>query len=228
MAKISDRFEMISQLLSSYRGNFIDCCYYICNWCSEQNYDLREEADCLKIVCELYGTFQSLKTQLVPEYINDDLKDTLKRRYGKLVNELLNTCIENAYYHGDSVDEFYFRLWFSICSNGLISEIEEKAFALYYIAIDNKVPYFYLHQGLKMNDDDYAQYVEKNMISIRKIKFILSKKFSQKTEEASLLVEELESVKTEEETVILMAAIVSSLREENKRLLKLLNQLSDD
>lgn len=228
MDRLDERREMISLLLSTYRGNFIDCCYYIYNWCAEGEYDLKEEADCLRIVCELFGTVKSVETKTISVYITDEKKDELIRRYGNLVNELLNTCIENAYVRGDSVEEFYFNLWFSICGNGLFSKIDEKAFALYYIAIDNKVPYFYLHQGLKMENDEYAKYIEKNQASIKKIRFILSRKFSQKTEEASLLVEELESVKTEEETIVLMATIISSLREENKRLMKLLNQIADE
>ena len=51
-------------------------------------------------------------------------------------------------------------LWNYISINAMWSTVEEKAFALYYIAIDVRSPYYNVGVGLKMSDDDYSKIQE--------------------------------------------------------------------
>lgn len=63
---------------------------------------------------------------------------------------------------------------------------------------------------------------------MRKIQFILSSNFSQKTEEASLIIDELINAKSYEDQIILMTCILNTMRNDEKKLRRLLQQLKDE
>ena len=135
-------YKFIMQLLSNFKGEFIDCCYMICSWCHEREYDFEEQSYCLEILCDNYGKIKSTETEVIKGYISKEQQETLTRNYGKFVDEVLNAALHKAYYNGYSNDEFYKTLWIGICNCGIITSIIEQSFAMYYIAIDRKIPYF--------------------------------------------------------------------------------------
>lgn len=78
-----------------------------------------------------------------------------------------------------------------------------------------------------MDNQIFENYMIENRDVIAKLRFILNHSFTQKTEEASLIVQELTRLETFEEQVIAMVAILSALRDEQKRLKKFLNRIID-
>ena len=223
-----DDYKFIFELLSNFRGEFIDCCYIICSWCDEREYNFEEQAHCLEVLCDNYGKIKSTETKIVKSYISRERNEQLVKSYGKFVDEVLNTTLQKAYHNGYSREEFYKRLWIALCNCGIITTIIERAFAMYYIAIDRKVPYFYLKKGLLMSNEEYQKCLLENESAIQKIRFILYSDFSQKTEEASLIIDELINAKNYEDQVILMTSILNTMRNNEKRMYKLIQQLKDE
>jgi len=65
----------------------------------------------------------------------------------------------------------------------------ERAFALYWILIDKRTPYFRLSEGLKMTQEDWDAIGKTLVTEQARVRFILSsiERFDQRSEEADLL-----------------------------------------
>lgn len=213
----------VKELLCTYKGELIDLCLYIYNSIKEEPYD--QQSECFQVLCEEYGSIKSNETVILEKTIQKTELDILTDQYGEYVNQVLNSLLKKSYNEGSSSRQFYNNLWIAIMNGGIITKDKEYAFAIYYIIIDRKIPYFVLGQGLRMDDQTFENYMIKNRDVIARLRFILNLSFAQKTEEASLIVQELIKLETYEEQVIAMVAILSSLREEQKRLRKYLNRI---
>jgi len=152
----------------------------------------------------------------------------LKSKYGEYVNEHIKTSIKKAYYNSYSKYDFYALLLNGIIVSGMFSTKNEIAFAMYYIIIDIRIPFFVLDKGYSMDNDVYARCARKNKEKLSKLKFILSIDFAQKTEEASLILKELENGSDFEEQVVLLSVILNTIRKQFKHRIDELRRLVDD
>ena len=213
----------VKNLLCTYSGELIDCCLYFYNNIKKEEYD--RQIECFQILCEEFGSVKSNETVILKNVISKTELDILTDQYGEYINEILNSLLKKAYNEEYSSRQFYHNLWAAFINGGIITSEKEFAFAIYYIIIDRKIPYFVLEQGLHMSNQVFENYMLENRDIIAKIRFILNHSFTQKTEEASLLVKELTKLETFEDQVIAMVAILSTLRDEHKRLRRYIDQL---
>ena len=77
---------------------------------------------------------------------------------------------------------------------------------------------------MKMSEEDFREYRRQNKNSIAKTKFVLYNTYSQKTEEASILLDEITGRKSYEERVVLLVSILDTLRQEQRMLRKRLQE----
>lgn len=215
----------VKELLGSFQGELIDCCLYIYNNIKDDTPE--QQVECFQALCEQYGSVKSNETVIIEKTISETELDILTDQYGDYVNAVLNSLLKKSYIEQYSSREFYHNLWAALLNGGIITSEKEFAFAIYYIIIDRKIPYFVLEHGLQMDEQRFENYMIEEKNTIAKIRFILNHKFSQKTEEASLIVRELIKLDSFEEQVIAMVAVLSTLRDEQKRLKKYLDQIID-
>ena len=140
----------------------------------------------------------------------------------------MSVNLKKAYQNGYSAQEFYRSLWIGICNSGIITTLIERAFAMYYIAIDKKIPYFYLKSGVLMSNEEFRACMKKNEENLQKIRFILASEYSQKTEEASLVLNELINAESFEDQIIIMTGVLSILRSEQNRMRKVIQKLNEE
>ncbi|WP_455938800.1 hypothetical protein [Gemella morbillorum] len=216
----------VEQLLKLYDGELIDCCLFLYE--SFQEESIERQVECFQAFCDNFRVITSNKTQKIPRKIKQRDLDILTDTYGKYVDELLGSALKKAYSSGFRKIELYDILWRSILNRGIITDSEEFAFCIYFVVIDKKIPYYYLDIGLKMENEEFSNFIDQCQLIISKVRFILSNNFSQKTEEASLLIKELQELDTFEEQTVVMATILSTLREEQKRLRKYIDKLLDN
>lgn len=207
--------EKIDELLKKFSGRIIDLCYEIVDGIKEN--DFEEQVDIVGYFCETFGTVKSEKTLEIPSHVSDKTLENLEELYGKYVDELLETTLKKAYNMEMNNTSFYQLLWGNIVKADMFGEVKEKTFALYYIVIDRKIPYFLLKKGMRMDDDTFKKYSEKNLDVIKKIRFILFNSFSQKTEEASIILDEIVGLDSYEDRVVVLVSILEMLRQEKKR-----------
>ncbi len=218
--------EKIDELLKQFSGRIIDLCYEVVKEMENENFE--EQVNSVNYFCETFGTMKSDKTLEISQYISDEMLENLKDLYGKFVDELLETALKKAYNMGMEQEEFYELLWGNVVKSDMFSKIEEKSFALYYIVIDRKIPYFLLEKGMRMDNDTFKKCREKNLEVIKKMRFILFNSFNQKTEEASIILDEIIGLESYEDQVVVLASILGILRQEQKRVYDAIREMVDE
>lgn len=159
-------------------------------------------------------------------YTNEDRK-ALEKKYGKLTDQILEVLLAS----NPDEHDFYVQLWSNISSTPLYSDRDSKIFALYYIWIDARIPYFKMESGLQMDNSEFAQRTENLRDIIGKARFILrTNYFSQRTARASELLALIDSVKDKKDQSILMAHVLTLAEQSGNggRLSRILDQLLPD
>ncbi len=212
MPNIDELKIEIFNLLSRADGNTIDKCYGIYSRIVKGE-TLDEQAELFKYACETYGTKTSTKELKIESIISDTEREELENRLGKYVNGLLDNFLRRNVQEFD----FYHGLWESIASDKLILENEkDKVFAVYYILIDKRIPYFRLGTSVEMSTDQLNEYLRNLTPYRQKIRFILSVPIPSKTERAGYLLEVLDEFqKSPNERAALMVYLMENLKKKN-------------
>ena len=148
-------------------------------------------------------------------------------RLQKKCDVLITGIIENFLSENTSAQEFYRRLWTDgICQNALLQDEKEKAYALYRIWQDRRIPYFQLEPGMEMSNEVFMEFSEKNRQLIKKAFFIINSSFAQRSQQSDLLLRVLDECETNEEKVVVMVQILGNI--EMKVLLDLFGALDNE
>ena len=210
-----DRERKLHERLTQYVGDAFDICSDIYTYISESSEE--ERVHLFSLACREYGVIDSDGTLSVPiSSVSNTRRDELKASYGKVIDALLDSSIRVAMNVKMDEDTFYKQLWENIVCNSLFSTEEERLFALYYIMIDKKIPYFTITNGLAMENKRYQSLMEDYESIIQKIKFILAVKFDQRTQEASNLLDILLAFDDYDVQVMLLSRIVAELRSDRR------------
>lgn len=164
-----------------------------------------KEPELLRFFYENSEMLDSSEAVRAESVISDEERRTLEEHYGKLINSTLEAIIRKKL----TADEFYRTLWKTIDDNPVFEDEKTKAFAVYFIWIDARVPYYQLEPGMKMSNDDFFEIIRKKLDDIKKIRFILTAPMEQRTERASILLELLNGCNDEKEKTVLMAQILA-------------------
>lgn len=183
---LSKSKKAIFDFLQKYDGDVFDQCDILFKMISSG--DPEQQGILFQYVCEIFGTVKTYgkESVLVSEY--NAQKDRLEEQYGDIVNSLIKTyCQQN-----DDEDIFYRTLW-SLINESLIFDTEaKKIFALYFILIDKRIPYFKIDEALlySMSNGRFSELLQKTARERQKIRFILKADFAQRSERASVLLNE--------------------------------------
>ena len=153
-----------------------------------------------------YGA-SSKEIKVDPVIQRNDL-DQLRKRYASLVDDLLEIILTD----NPPAPEFYARLC-ALLDNPALADDRARAFALHWILVDKRVPYFQLDEGLRVSNEDWRALSVKLQTERAKLRFILASDFEQKSEEADLVLRVLDDFGGLEK-VRLMGSLIWELREE--------------
>lgn len=197
-----DRIQLlITELLQTSSGDQTDLAYAV--------YELIEQSEHFKPELFMFfiETSEDLDTseeKRIEKIFSEEEKYQYARDYGKIIDGTLEALLKKQY----EKEKFYQELWNFIEENPLLDTKKLKAFALFYIWVDIRLPYYVLDDGIKMSDDDYQDICQKLSEDIKKARFILHVPTEQKTERASRIVKLLESLQDDKEKAVLMAHIL--------------------
>ncbi|MCM1213519.1 MAG: hypothetical protein NC548_03250 [Lachnospiraceae bacterium] len=178
----------------------------------------------MQYVCELWATIKSSEELEVPERISTAKYEKMKSLYGEAVDAALLAYTRKGLMEGWDREQFYSHLWEFVSTNIMWSSMEEKAFALYYIAIDARTPYYNVGAGLRMSNDDYSKIQNEIFEASREFRFIIALDFPQRTEEASLLLNLINRMDTEEQKIVLLSRIIAYYKD---RIDKIIDQVKN-
>lgn len=95
-----------------------------------------------------------------------------------------------------------------ISTDILFENEKTKSFVLFKMAQNPLMPYVEIESPLSMSDEKFSEILEKNKDLIIKIRHILSLNFAQKTEVASLILNEIQKNKSFEEQSVILAVVL--------------------
>ncbi len=188
-----------------------------------------------EMVATLYEDIESDETVRIAESPFESQEDALEEQYGKLVNSFIAFYISQHY----NTELFYEKMWETIQSNLFFPNDAAKVFAFYYIMIDKRIPYFELIDGYQMSNEAYQSLRRKHSEELRKIRYINNIQFNQKTEHASLILNEIgirmpesdasvELISSYEEKLIILVEALNAARATAKSLDRLFSQIKSD
>lgn len=139
-------------------------------------------------VCEIYGTISSNEKTQIPISDYSTQKERLSEQYGDIVNSLIKAYGQQ----NESEQVFYKMLWSIINESMLFDNEAKKIFALYFILIDKRIPYFKIDESLlySMSNERFQELLKETARQGQRIRFILKSEFSQKSERAAVLLSE--------------------------------------
>lgn len=190
----------ISELLKTASGEKIDICYEIYN--KIVSYP-GNEPDLLRFFMEESEQIVSNENRPVEVIFLEEERTEYISNYGETIDEILENLIK------EELEEniFYKELWNSIDTN-IFNSSKLRAFAVYFIWIDMRMPYFKLESGIQMSGEEYRKIRKSIIKEIQRARFIISAPMNQKTERASRLVNMLDSIKDDKTKSVLMTQIL--------------------
>lgn len=177
----------------------------------EQDGDIQSRL--VQYVCELWGRVQSSEEVPVPEIISHKKYEQMKYLYGDVVNAILESRIRQGLQENWDREQFYGHLWEDIRSSSQLCGIDEKSFALYYVAIDLRTPYYNVGTGLKMSNDRFKDIADEIQEEYREFIFVSALRFPQKTMCASLILNIINRLDSEEKKIVLLAKMINCYNE---------------
>ena len=194
--------KQIMHDLKVYRGEQLDVCYQIYKVIVST---LGKEAEALRFFLENSELIEPSNEERVKAIFSKEESLELEEMYVQMINGMLAALLTKNL----SVNEFYEELWGAIVDNPILKEEKVKVFALYYIWIDMRIPYFQLDKGIKMSNEEFADITRQRLDDIKKMRFIMTAPLEQKTERASLLLNMLDTVKEKKEKTVLMVHMLA-------------------
>ena len=205
---IMDITKKITELIGKYQGRDIDLCYNILKLLQQQ----RNPAEGLMAFFELIGFEESDKSLPIKSEIQDDELAKMDN-YGPYIYETLGLLVMKAHENELSKEEFYDRLWNRLKNDEVFENDKLRTFALLVWANSKVMPYEELGAPISMDGAEFAERVRNTKKTIKKIQHILFSNFKQKTEEASLILDEIISMDERDRAVAFVIAVDMIIKE---------------
>ncbi len=194
--------DKIFELLENFQGEVYDFCYEVLK--TAQNHK-----EAFAYVCKNFSESPEHGTIAVPSYFAEDEIEAFETLCGSTVNGLIKMSMKKCDLGIISPESFYSDLWDSFCKN--FSSDKELAFAFYYTVIDPAIPYQYLGKAMSMSNEQFRKLTEENNSLIEKILYIKKNRHTQRTEEASLLLNCLDEIEDRKVKVVVLAHAITIL-----------------
>ena len=191
------------ELIKHFDGKVYDLCYKIIN----ESDDLEKD---FQYLCENLLELPQEKEVTIKTYISEEEYELIRKIYDGRIEGILSEIINKVNYGILKQDQFYSELYQKLTQN--FTNQKELAVAFERVVADTRIPFIYLGKPLSMKQKDYAEGIKRNEENIKKIIYILKTNYSQKTEEASMALNLLESIEDYTDRVIVMAQIIDLLK----------------
>lgn len=191
-----DLRKQMVELLSTADAPTLSICAELYKMILAQKEEDRSNA--FELAINLYDDIDSDETVPLENSPYEEQKKSLKDTYGDFVDSFIEFFTKRK----GTKDAFYHDLWEAICNDIFFPSEASKIFAFYYIIIDSRVPYFELKQGYEMSNESYRRLRLKHATTLKRVRYILNADFNQKTERASLLLDELGAEMPREDTTV--------------------------
>lgn len=215
--------EEIKKAFSDYSHNNVNFALFILD-IIEKCTQKEDQSKLFQQVCETWGEKIPCKKEAIMCEIDEYKYDELKSEHGKDVNCILENQIKVAISQNLDSEKFYSNLWECICFTPRFSDRYLKAFALYYIVTDNKIPYYKIEHGVQIEKENYSCIREEISIALKKFEYINNLDFMQEEEKSSYVLKLIDSLDREDKKVVLLSEIIAFYENELEKYAKKLRR----
>lgn len=185
-----------------------------------------EQAVLLERFIRCYRQNSNGDTLDIPQMFDEKLKTLYMRKYQTIVDGQLERLLNL----GLSKKNFYEELVNYILTDKNLLDDAARAIAIYDCCIDRRLPYAQvdLNAGMKFEDEEFYECLKAlGDDSLDKVIFILNADLQQKSERASLLLQELDSFDNPKLKTVLFCAIMDAIEGNAIRKAKWLSHFSE-
>lgn len=214
-----DYEQTLRTYLSTCSGNVLDVFYEIYQIIKEVGPDEQPKA----IMCFLelmMSTDSDASHRVIKKYYTDVQRDRIMKKFLKKGVQQMISEEASAMAQADAQPlEFYRSVWGKL--RALCRSDRESAFALFLLADNDLVPYRPVGIGISMSDEKYMTIAKRLQETIfPDSQYILRLHYEQKTQTASLLVDQLLSLKDRASQAVYMTMLIDEIEENIKERLR--------
>lgn len=198
-----DGKEQILELLKTLKGKKVNICGKVYEVLKQGK---NQGAQLFQFFCENAEGITSSEESEAPSLFTDGEILDYRKSYGKIVDGIL----EKILIEKPKKEDFYAILWQNITLEEIFKDEKAQIFALYYVWLDSRIPYFELSETIHIEREEYREIIEKLLVKEQKARFILSSDFEQWAEVSYLLLELLDEVSDKKEKAVLLSCILQT------------------
>lgn len=191
----------ITYVLDNNNGREIDIAYSIYRILVNSN---EKAPQLLRYFFESATSYSYEEKENAKQLISDKSVEAWSDKYTKDIILWLNKTVDSD----PSVSSFYESLWNFIISTKQFKTEKIKAFALYCVWMDPRIPYFNLKKGKTLDDNQFIKSLDNTFKDRLKAKQIIFSVFDKRTDEASVLLKLIEGLDNEADKAVLLAYII--------------------
>ena len=200
----------IRSLLQLGRGNALSITWVLYGLIESSPHS--DRARLLAIAADIFGRLdrdESRSRIAVTDPPGDILANqaSLRRRYADLVDAALTSYIDrNA-----SAEEFYESMW-TFIESSILEDKNAKVFALYWMMLDRRIPYYQIDPGLRMDPGVFRDRTLSLRDPIGKLRFLLARDFEQRTELAGAVLTHIEAFDDRVDRIVLVSQLIGEMQ----------------
>lgn len=193
--------EQIINTMRTLSGETVNVCGEIYEILKKEK---NHESELFQFFCEaLEGIKSSEVAEAQQRFTEGEIVDYTKS-YGKIIDGIL----EKLFLKKPDKEAFYRELWEKITLKELFEDEKAQIFALYYVWIDVRIPYFELPDTVQLEELEYQSIIDKLRSKIQEARFILFSDFKQWTEVSYLLLKLMEDMEDMNERTVFLGCIM--------------------
>lgn len=191
------------EYLSKVDGNITDICEAYYHTYLKDNTDKRSAEQAF--IDLLIWDFSTDRTLKIAQHRKEE-------EYIEVINkikETINIIVDNLTAKNLRENDFYSKLWETIIDGTLFASDIDRICAIICLVRSSKIPYYWLQEGMRMDDEEYVNTTRSLISNIKKAIFILNMNTEQKTEKASRVFDLLEELSDRKEKVVFLSNIIN-------------------
>lgn len=211
--------EQILELLQTLKGERVNICSEIYKVIKKNE---AQSVQLLQFFCEQEEFTRSSEEEEARKVFTEGELIDYENDYGGIVDALLEKLLRKKL----PKEDFYAELWKNITLENVFENEKAQCFALYYVLIDGRIPYFELPDTISIDKEEYRNIVDGLHVQEQKARFIMLSDFKGWSEVSYLLLQELDEVEDLKEKIVLLSTFFQT--REKMLFSKLLEQIKKE
>ncbi len=206
----------IHDFLAHCTGRVIDVIYVLYGKISALAEE--EQPKALMYLCDnIFNVDSDNSNMISSDKFSDEKMEEVVNKIAEKVRAYFQHAIYTAVVGGVEEEEFYSRIWKYIQYDAQFLTTEERVYALFLLMNNDHIPYRNIGVGISMSEERYSTIVgDIGSTLIEDTRYILDFNYEQRTQRASLLVNNLLSLKDSNQQAVYMSIILEQVKKDLK------------